>query len=101
MRLDNPTMKSNNIRPQAMTDYAITFACYNQVDYTRQCVDSLVRHGYDLGRVVAVDNGSSDATRDYLQTLPLGGASTTGRTSAAASPGTRGCWPFSPNGASS
>ena len=30
-----------------MTDYAITFACYNQVDYTRQCVDSLVRHGYD------------------------------------------------------
>ncbi|HZN46849.1 MAG TPA: glycosyltransferase [Ramlibacter sp.] len=56
-----------------MTDYAITFACYNQVHYTRQCVDSLVRHGYDLRRVVAVDNGSSDSTRDYLQTLPLGG----------------------------
>jgi GT2 family glycosyltransferase len=56
-----------------MADHAITFACYNQVDYTRQCVDSLVRHGYDLGRVVAVDNGSSDDTRDYLQTLPLGG----------------------------
>ena len=56
-----------------MTDYAITFACYNQVGYTRQCVDSLVRHGYDLGRVVVVDNGSSDETRDYLQTLPLGG----------------------------
>jgi GT2 family glycosyltransferase len=56
-----------------MTDYAITFACYNQVDYTRQCVDSLVRHGYDLSRVVAVDNGSADATRDYLQQLPLGG----------------------------
>lgn len=56
-----------------MTDYAITFACYNQVDYTRQCVDSLVRHGYDLQRVVAVDNGSADDTRDYLQALPLGG----------------------------
>src|SRR3954470_22671 len=56
-----------------MTDYAITFACYNQVGYTRQCVDSLVRHGYDLGRVVAVDNGSADETRDYLRTLPLGG----------------------------
>jgi N-acetylglucosaminyl-diphospho-decaprenol L-rhamnosyltransferase len=56
-----------------MTDYAITFACYNQVDYTRQCVDSLVRNGYDLARVVAVDNGSSDATRDYLAGLPLGG----------------------------
>jgi GT2 family glycosyltransferase len=56
-----------------MTDYAITFACYNQVAYTRQCVDSLVRHGYDLARVIAVDNGSTDETRDYLQSLPLGG----------------------------
>ncbi len=56
-----------------MLDYAITFACYNQVDYTRQCVDSMLRHGEDLGRVVVVDNGSTDATRDYLQTLPLGG----------------------------
>jgi GT2 family glycosyltransferase len=56
-----------------MADYAITFACYNQVGFTRQCVDSLVRHGYDLGRVVAVDNGSSDETRDYLASLPLGG----------------------------
>jgi GT2 family glycosyltransferase len=52
---------------------AVTFACYNQVDYTRQCVDSLVRTGFDLSRLVAVDNGSSDETRDYLSSLPLGG----------------------------
>jgi glycosyltransferase involved in cell wall biosynthesis len=57
-----------------MDDYAVTFACYNQVDYTRQCVDSLRRHGYDLARVVAVDNGSTDATREYLRQLPLGEA---------------------------
>lgn len=54
-------------------DYSVTFACYNQVEYTRQCVDSLVRHGFDLGRLVVVDNGSSDDTRSYLETLPLGG----------------------------
>lgn len=54
--------------------YSITFACYNQVDYTRQCVESMLRHGLDLGRLVAVDNGSTDATRDYLRSLPLGGA---------------------------
>jgi len=54
-------------------DYAITFACLNQVAYTRQCVDSLVRTGVDLGRVVAVDNHSSDETRSYLESLPLGG----------------------------
>lgn len=53
--------------------YSITFACYNQVEYTRQCVDSMVRNGLDLGRLVVVDNGSSDDTRDYLRNLPLGG----------------------------
>ncbi len=55
------------------SDYCVTFACYNQVAYTRQCVESLVRHGFDLSRLVVVDNGSSDDTRSYLETLPLGG----------------------------
>lgn len=55
-----------------MTDYSITFACYNQVDYTRRCVDSLVRHGVDLSRVAAVDNASADGTAAYLASLPLG-----------------------------
>lgn len=53
-------------------DYTITFACYNQVDYTKQCIDSLIKTDIDLGRVVAVDNGSSDETIDYLHSLPLG-----------------------------
>ena len=53
--------------------YAVTFACYNQVDYTRQCVESMIKHGFDLSRLVIVDNGSSDGTRAYLETLPLGG----------------------------
>src|SRR3569833_83942 len=52
--------------------YSVTFACYNQVDYTSQCIDSMVKHGFDLGRLVVVDNGSTDETRNYLQTLPLG-----------------------------
>ncbi|MFY8129784.1 MAG: glycosyltransferase family 2 protein, partial [Burkholderiaceae bacterium] len=43
-------------------DYALTFACYNQLDYTRLCVESLVKHGTPLSRVVAVDNGSTDDT---------------------------------------
>jgi GT2 family glycosyltransferase len=55
------------------TDYAITFACYGQLEYTKQCVDSMVRHGTPLDRFVVVDNASKDATRDYLAALPLGG----------------------------
>jgi N-acetylglucosaminyl-diphospho-decaprenol L-rhamnosyltransferase len=54
-------------------DYAITFACYNSVDYTRKLVESLIEVGTPLDRVVVVDNGSTDETRDYLLTLPLGG----------------------------
>ncbi len=53
--------------------YSITFACYNQVNYTRQCVDSMIKHGLDVSRLVVVDNGSSDDTKNYLNTLPLGG----------------------------
>jgi len=52
--------------------YSVTFACYNQVDYTRKCIESMTRHGDDLSRLVVIDNGSTDHTRDYLQTLPLG-----------------------------
>jgi GT2 family glycosyltransferase len=51
--------------------YAITFACYNQVEYTKQCVASMLKHGLDLSRLVVVDNGSKDATRAYLETFPL------------------------------
>lgn len=53
--------------------YSITFACYNQVNYTRQCIDSMIKHGLDVSRLVVVDNGSSDDTKNYLNTLPLGG----------------------------
>ncbi len=55
------------------TDCAVVFACYNQVEYTRQFVDSLIQAGTDLSRVVAVDNASTDDTRAYLESLPLGG----------------------------
>lgn len=53
--------------------YGITFACYNQLRYTRQCIESMVKWGIDLSRLVIVDNGSTDGTVDYLKSLPLGG----------------------------
>lgn len=56
-----------------MDDYSVTFACYNSVDYTKKCVDSLIQAGTPMGRVIAVDNGSHDGTQDYLDTQPFGG----------------------------
>ncbi len=54
-------------------NYAITFACYNQLNYTRKCIESLLRNGLSLDRLVVVDNASTDKTLDYLSSLPLGG----------------------------
>lgn len=56
---------------QASDSYAITFACYNQVDYTRQCIDSMRHCDTPLDRLVVVDNASSDETLSYLNSLPL------------------------------
>ncbi len=53
--------------------YSLTFACYNSVEYTKLCVESMITHGTPLDRLVVIDNGSKDETRDYLSTLPLGG----------------------------
>lgn len=53
--------------------YTITFACYNAVKYTQLCIESMLQHGTPLERLVVIDNGSTDLTRNYLQTLPLGG----------------------------
>ena len=35
--------------------YTITFACYNQLDYTKQFIASLDREEVDFSRIVAVD----------------------------------------------
>ena len=50
----------------ALSQYTITFACYNQLDYTKQFIASLDRDEVDFSRIVAVDNGSTDGTREWL-----------------------------------
>lgn len=47
-------------------EYTITFACYNQLDYTKQFIASLDCDEVDFSRIVAVDNGSTDGTREWL-----------------------------------
>jgi len=55
------------------SDYTVTFACLNQLDYTRQFFESLVHSGVDPRRIVAVNNASQDDTYQYLSSLGLGG----------------------------
>ena len=55
-----------------MTNYSITFATLESLEHTKMCVESLLNSGVEKKRIVAVDNGSSDGTPEYLQQLGLG-----------------------------
>ncbi len=50
---------------------SIIVLCYNQLDYTKQCVDSILKNtAYPNYELILVDNCSQDDTADYLRTLP-------------------------------
>ena len=46
---------------------SIIILCCNEVDYTRQCLESVLRHTRTPYELVLVDNGSTDGTAEYLQ----------------------------------
>jgi GT2 family glycosyltransferase len=53
-----------------MKSISLVIALYNQVDYTRRCIESIVActpHPYEL---ILVDNASVDGTADYVGGLP-------------------------------
>ena len=52
-----------------MYDYSATFACYNNVAYTQQCINSLLQTGFPMRQLVVVDNHSQDDTLDYLHSV--------------------------------
>jgi glycosyltransferase involved in cell wall biosynthesis len=53
-------------RPQADELASIIVLCCDQLDYTRLCLESVLRHTRSPFELLLVDNGSTDGTRDYL-----------------------------------
>ena len=43
--------------------------CWNELKYTKLCVESFLRHTRYPHEIVFVDNGSVDGTREYLDDL--------------------------------
>src|SRR5438132_2156957 len=46
---------------------SIIILCCNELAYTRQCLESVVRHTRWPYELILVDNGSTDGTAEYLQ----------------------------------
>lgn len=51
--------------------YSITFACLNSSTYTKKCLESFILQNIPLDRLVVVDNGSTDDTREVLESFNL------------------------------
>ena len=50
---------------------SVVLLAYNHLDYTKQCVESLFQYTNDVDyELITVDNGSSDGTREYFDSLP-------------------------------
>lgn len=50
-----------------MKSVSLVIALYNQVDYTRRCIESIVACTPSPYELILVDNGSVDGTADYLR----------------------------------
>jgi len=55
-----------------MSNYTITFATLNCLNYTKKCLESLINSGVNPKQIVAVDNASTDGTPEYLKQIGLG-----------------------------
>jgi glycosyltransferase involved in cell wall biosynthesis len=45
------------------------FVTYNRLDYTKQSLEALI--GSDVGKIVIIDNASTDGTQEYIKSLNL------------------------------
>ena len=58
-----------NPSPDAADLASLIILCCNQLDYTRLCLESVLRHTHVPYELVLVDNGSTDGTPTFLENL--------------------------------
>jgi GT2 family glycosyltransferase len=51
-------------------DVTIVIPVFNQLEFTRQCLESLAAAGYDDSMIAVVNNASTDGTAEFLATRP-------------------------------
>ena len=53
-----------------MKSISLVIALYNQVHYTRRCIESIIRCTPAPYELILIDNGCVDGTADYLRDIP-------------------------------
>ena len=48
---------------------SLVIAVWNQLEYTKRCIESIERWTGLPYELVIIDNGSTDGTREYLRTV--------------------------------
>ncbi len=67
--MNNPT--GQNSKPaDAPLDVTITIPVFNQLHYTKGCVETLLQAGIAGSQIVIVNNASTDGTTEYLAGFP-------------------------------
>jgi glycosyltransferase involved in cell wall biosynthesis len=56
-------------RPQPNALVSLILVCSNQLEFTRQCVESILRNTRSPYELIVVDNGSTDGTPEVLEAL--------------------------------
>ena len=59
----------NKIATEKRPFTSIIILVYNQLSYTKLCVDSIIRNTSEPFELIFVDNGSVDGTREYLEEI--------------------------------
>ena len=54
-------------RTRSLTTVSLVIPVYNQLDYTKQCLESIARCTDQPYELIIVDNASTDGTRDFLR----------------------------------
>jgi 2-polyprenyl-3-methyl-5-hydroxy-6-metoxy-1,4-benzoquinol methylase len=64
-RVISPVVVAAPVQPLV----SIIVLTWNELEYTRQCVDSVLRHTPQPYELIFVDNGSTDGTQDYVRSI--------------------------------
>jgi GT2 family glycosyltransferase/Tfp pilus assembly protein PilF len=59
----------SSLRPKGDELASLIVLCCNQLEYTQQCLESVLRHTRSPYELMLVDNGSTDGTLSYLEEI--------------------------------